>query len=208
MLARTIYITQKWSLTSTNCSSLCTPRTQWFRDLTIIVAAILTCNMALSSKRRGTSILVFLPIRHWTSAGTSHPLPRLFWTIAIWSTQNGSRWDNTECVRLVQRTGQSGIFGLHWRYDYAASIMDINSIWQDDPILIQVLETARYYVGFPLIVFHLEISAIFFFDFSISDSTAWGNFYQMAIGLLVSIVVSREGGHSQFLWVYDFPRAM
>ena len=65
MLASVICITEKRSLISTNCYSLCAPRTLWFWDLTIVVAAICTLNKALSSKLRGTSILVFwFPIRH------------------------------------------------------------------------------------------------------------------------------------------------
>ena len=35
VVASTISITQKGSLITTSCSSLCTPRTQWFWDLTI-----------------------------------------------------------------------------------------------------------------------------------------------------------------------------
>ena len=40
MLACAICITEKRSLRSTNCSSSCTPRTQWLWDLTIVVAAV------------------------------------------------------------------------------------------------------------------------------------------------------------------------
>ena len=89
---------------STNCSSLCTPRTQWFWDLIIVVAAIRTCDKALSLKCRHTFIIVFFFL-----PGTKHLLPRLLWTIAISSTQYGSRWGNTEGVRLVQSTSQHGI---------------------------------------------------------------------------------------------------
>ena len=58
------------------------------------------------------------------------------------------------------------------------ALMEVNSIWQDDPIPLQVLGTDRYNVVFPLIAFKVEISAHIFLPLPVSDRTARVNFYQ------------------------------
>ena len=46
--------------------------------------------------------------------------------------------------------------------DYAAGIMEVNSIWQDDSVPLQLLAADKYDVLFTLIVFQVDIPTCIF----------------------------------------------
>ena len=155
MLATAICITQKWSLTLTNCTSLYTPCSQWFE--------FCHCGSCHPDMQWCPSIKMS---QHLHSNFSNYQIFnfRMYQSSTLQTLlinrhlikPSLSEWSNTEGVQSIHSMSQSGysLELLQWHPYYEGWLY-----LQDDPTQLQVLRIVGYNVSFTFKVLQIQLSS-------------------------------------------------